>query len=142
MTKLDRLKKAISYLKGNDTIFNQKDIVEKMSVNKSSVSSALKGNEKYLTDSFLMKFCNTFNLINYNWLITGKGSMLVETLSSENDFPVLSKDGVSFSIKEVALFVVENIKHFMKVVIFSNLIEIKVKDKFIKILEDKLNKKE
>jgi len=141
MTKLDRLKKAISYLKGNETIFNQKDIVEKMHVNKSSVSSALKGNEKYLTNSFLIKFCNTFGSINYNWLITGKGKMLNSIAPSKNKLPMLSKDGVSFSIKEIALFVVDNFKYFMKVTIFSNLIELKVKDKFIQILKNKLNEK-
>ena len=141
MTKLNRLKKAISYLKGREIIFNQKDIVEKMGVNKSSVSSALRGNEKYLTNSFLIKFCNTFNCINYNWLITGKGNMLNNTSSlSKNKLPVLTKEGVSFSIKEVAIFVVDNFKYFMQIVVFSNLIELKVKDRHIEVLKEKLNK--
>ena len=75
MEKLKRIKEAIAYLKGIQIISFQKDIVKKMGVNKSSVSQALNGHEKYLTDSFIEKFASVFEL-NEEWLLTGEGKML------------------------------------------------------------------
>lgn len=75
-TKLDRLNIIIRYLKGEGIIKNQQDIVDILKSNKSSVSLALKGNEKYLTDSFLIKFNKAFNnVFNTDWLLTGLGDM-------------------------------------------------------------------
>lgn len=76
MNKLERLKKAVAHLKGRQIISTQNDIVIKMNGNKSNISSALNGKENYLTDGFLMKFCDAFTDINYNWLLTGEGQML------------------------------------------------------------------
>lgn len=77
MNKLERIQKAVAYLKGSQIITKQQDIVDKMEVNKSSVSLALKGNEKYLTDSFISKFAETFN-INPDWLLKGEGFLLMD----------------------------------------------------------------
>lgn len=74
MNKLDRIHKAIAYLKGKQIISKQQDIVEKMKVNKSSVSLALKGDERYLTDSFLIKFSEAFT-IDQDYLINGVGEL-------------------------------------------------------------------
>lgn len=86
MNRLERMQKAVAFLKGNQTISKQQDIVDKMEVHKSSVSLALKGNEKYLTDSFIIKFSQTFNL-NSDWLLTGKGSMITHGMLKE-DSPI------------------------------------------------------
>jgi hypothetical protein len=76
--KLNRLHEAIAYLKGKRIIKNQQDIVDEMGANKSVVSQALKGVDKYFTDNFLVKFCKAFLIINANWLIYGSGNMLNE----------------------------------------------------------------
>jgi hypothetical protein len=76
MKKLERLETAIAYLKGKRIIKSQQDIADAMEFNKSSVSQAIQGNEKYFTDSFLKKFCVSFSEINPDWLLTGKGDMI------------------------------------------------------------------
>lgn len=65
MDKLSTIKKAIAWLKANEVIVTQKDIAEQMGMHKSSISSALSGDEKYLTDSFVEKFKKAFP--EYNW---------------------------------------------------------------------------
>jgi hypothetical protein len=76
MEKLERLRTAIAYLKGKRIIKSQQDIANAMDFNKASVSQAMQGNERYFTDSFLKKFCVSFNEINPTWLLTGKGDMI------------------------------------------------------------------
>ncbi len=91
--KHNRLNECLTYLKRIRSIKIQKDIVDKMEMNKSTVSQALKGNERYLTDSFLEKFANTFNL-NPQYLIEGEGEMLKSlTTSSPKMHPTTKQQG-------------------------------------------------
>lgn len=69
--KVNRLNEAVAKLKGDMIISTQKDISIKMDMNVNTISQALKGNEKYLTDSFLKKFCLSFKTINEDWLLKG-----------------------------------------------------------------------
>jgi len=72
--KLDRLLEAIAYLKGKRKITTQKAMAEAMEYNKSTISMALKGDERYFTDSFIEKFCATYG-INKVWIDTGEGEI-------------------------------------------------------------------
>lgn len=74
--KKNRLEKAVAYLKGAQIIKNQKDISDTGIVSEESLTRALKGNEKYLTDNFLKKIAAKYGF-NKDWLLTGNGSMLV-----------------------------------------------------------------
>jgi hypothetical protein len=91
---LFRLKKAIAYLKGQQKIHNQQDIVNALGYNKSSVSQALNNRKNYLTEDFVKKFCKTFD-INHEWILFGIGNMLLENNPyKEADFysnPILSE---------------------------------------------------
>jgi phage repressor protein C with HTH and peptisase S24 domain len=69
-----RFKKAISHLKGEQIINTNQDVVNKMEINKSSMSLALKGDERYLTEKFITKFANIYGF-NKDWLWKGEGSM-------------------------------------------------------------------
>lgn len=73
----ERLEEAIAYLIGQRLVSTNLDIANKMTVHKSSVSSARNGNEKYLTPNFLKKFTETFPVISYSYLVNGNGRMLV-----------------------------------------------------------------
>ncbi|WP_311353977.1 hypothetical protein [Alloprevotella tannerae] len=68
----------------------QVEFAEKMKSSKTNVSSALKGDERVLTDRFLKRFYNAFieNLSQYSldWLLTGQGEMLVRDESEINVF--------------------------------------------------------
>lgn len=73
--KKNRLEKAVAYLKGAQIIKNQKDISDTGIVSEESLTRALKGNEKYLTDNFLKKIATKYGF-NSDWFLTGNGSML------------------------------------------------------------------
>ena len=49
--RLASIQAAVRYLKGQGIITKQQDIVDKTGYTKSTVSLALNGNEKYLTES-------------------------------------------------------------------------------------------
>lgn len=80
--KNERILKAIAYLKGKRIIKNQKDISDRGLIANSNLSRAVNGDAKYLTDNFLERFADEFNL-SKEWFLTGEGSML----SSERDTP-------------------------------------------------------
>ncbi len=68
---------AFNYLKGTGKVHTQQDVADKMEINKSSLSKATNGDDKYLTDSFLKRFNYSFgNMFNERWLINGEGEML------------------------------------------------------------------
>ena len=76
MSRVDRLNKAYNYLKYRGVISTQTDVAKAMNSTQPNISSALKGDEKVLTDSFLTRFSNSFEDISSSWLLTGEGSML------------------------------------------------------------------
>jgi hypothetical protein len=103
--KKDRLKEAINYLKFKGIINNNKDISNLNIISSSSLSRAIGGDEKYLTDSFLMKFCNQFQMFNVNWIKGEDFPMLKNTISSDNTYlsAVLSDDVIEDNDIEILL---------------------------------------
>ena len=86
-----RFKKAISYLKGEQIISTNQDVVNKMEINKSSMSLALKGDERYLTEKFITKFANLYHF-NKDWILKGEGTMrLNEVRGTKYTFEDLKK---------------------------------------------------
>lgn len=94
MTKKERLEKAFSFLRYEGIIKSQSDAAKKMGASRSSVSSALNGNELFLTDTFLMRFSNTFKQISIDWLLKEEGPMLTvePEFKSENTPQVIMSD--------------------------------------------------
>jgi hypothetical protein len=78
--KLKRVEKLIRFLIFNEKLNYssvQKGLTEKLKSEKSVISRALKGDEKYLTDNFIDKLNAVFdNEFDLEWLLTGKGEML------------------------------------------------------------------
>lgn len=76
-TKLQRFEIAVEYLKNRGMIHRQKDIAIAMNASPASISGALAGSEKNLTDRFLARFNQSFgNTFRDDWLINGAGEML------------------------------------------------------------------
>jgi hypothetical protein len=73
--RLLRLEKAIMYLRGTGKIKRDNEIISKIGYGKSSLSNILNGN-KNVSEKFTKKFCDTFNEIDFSWLLTGSGEML------------------------------------------------------------------
>ena len=79
MDRSERLKMAYEYLRFRGMVHTQKDLAEKMQATPPHVSSALKGDVRFLTDKFLQRFNHSFeDIFNLQWLILGEGNMLKE----------------------------------------------------------------
>lgn len=79
--KVLRLNKGFEYLRNIGMVHTQADVAKAMGASRPNVSSALKGDEKVLTDKFLKRFANAFDVLSQDWLLTGEGPMLASDLS-------------------------------------------------------------
>lgn len=85
MDKKERINAAFVYLKRNGVIKKQKDLAAALKSTPANVSYALSGNEKYLTDNFIVRFSIAFkHIFNIEWIIDGTGEMLRNEESSSN----------------------------------------------------------
>ena len=84
-----RLNEAYEYLHENCNIHNKKHFADAIEYAYPYVSSALNGNEKYLTDKFFKSICAKFSEISLAYLLTGEGELL---LSRENPSPTLQQE--------------------------------------------------
>ena len=93
MERVERFKKAYEYVRFKGLAKTQEDVAKKMRRQRTNVSSALNGSERYLTDAFLSDFCLTFNIFSLDWLLTGEGSMLKdgEPAESTNETQLLKE---------------------------------------------------
>lgn len=77
MEKVERINMAFQYLRGTGKIHSQKDLAIAMQTTPPNISSALKGDERVLTNKFLHRFNAAFDdIFNLEWLIDGDGKML------------------------------------------------------------------
>lgn len=67
-----RLNKGFEYLRNIGMVHTQADVAKAMGASRPNVSSALKGDEKVLTDKFLKRFANAFDVLSQDWLLTGE----------------------------------------------------------------------
>lgn len=101
MERKERLQKAINYLRLNGIVSSQVDTANKMGASEATVSNALKGNDKYLTDKFLKRFNGAFGgLFNLDWLLDEEGEMLNKSTRSEFDSDTLNLDSIKASVSD------------------------------------------
>ncbi len=100
------------------------EVSKSTGISESTISRMLNKNSKpnIKNRQILAKYFN----VSEQYLINGVKS---------NPTTVLTKDGVAFSITEVSLFVVNNFDEFLKEKIFSNAVELKIKEKIIENLK-------
>lgn len=115
MSKLDRFKKSVEYLKNKGIIRSQSDIARKMEVYPQPISKAYNGDERYLTDSFLNRYCSAFgDIFNIEWLLTGNGEMLSpdpkpqSVVNSQNT--VQNNSSLSFGNTDIEKELIEQLK--------------------------------
>lgn len=101
MSNKKTINDAYNHLRSKGIVHTQQDVAEKMKSPKSNISRAFSGDEKYLTNSFLIRFNKTFDeIFNIDWLLTGEGSML----NTEKDFSNISGNiiaGNNHTVREV-----------------------------------------
>ena len=104
MEKQERLRAAYEYLRSRGKVHTQKDVASAMKATRQNVSSALKGKERFLTDSFLRRFNIAFGEpFNTDWLISGEGEMLStpSILPSEKEPEQQEPQGVAEMLKVI-----------------------------------------
>ena len=97
--RMERLKKAVAYLISIERVSQksiQKDIAEQMGYNnKVTISNALNGNIRYLTESFINRFSDTFeNIFNLTWLLEGEGEMLTKLHQEQENITEITLDDI------------------------------------------------
>lgn len=75
-TKSERLKQVFDYLVFRGMLKKRYEFAEQINFDKTNLSSALNGNEKYLSDSLFDKILDNYPFFNREWLLYGEGEML------------------------------------------------------------------
>lgn len=76
MERNERLQAAFNHLRMKGILKSQKELANALGATAPHISSALGGDEKYLTDNLLIRFQSKFNQFNLEWLMNGVGEML------------------------------------------------------------------
>lgn len=85
-TKQQRLRQVYDHLRAHYGVHTQIDFAEAVHVTRPALSSAMNGNESYLTQNLFQKICAAYpGVFNLGYLLTGEGSLLTdqETVVSE-----------------------------------------------------------
>ena len=87
MTRVEIIKKAFDYLVFKGDVTTRADFADAISYNRTNLSSAMNGNEKYLSDSLMGKIAQAFPVFDKNWLLTGEGAMLKVPAATMSPYP-------------------------------------------------------
>ena len=76
-TKQERLKEVYDHLRAYHGIHTQVDFAEAVRITRPALSSAMNGNEAYLTKNLFQKICAAYpGVFDLDYLLTGKGTLL------------------------------------------------------------------
>ncbi len=76
-SKQERLKEVYNHLRSYFGIHTQIDFAEAIRITRPALSSAMNGNEAYLTNNLFQKICAAFpGVFDLDYLLTGKGELL------------------------------------------------------------------
>lgn len=85
-SKQERLKEVYAHLRAHHGIHTQLELAEVIHVTRPALSSAMNGNEAYLTKNLFQKICAAFpGVFNLNYLLTGDGDLLTLEEEAHNE---------------------------------------------------------
>ena len=103
LSKKDRINMVFASLKENGEIHNQADLAKAIGASEATISKALKGEEKSLTDNLFKRISKRFVKYSLDWMVNGIGSMLcgcsADDPSLYADTPSAPIDGVSTDLQ-------------------------------------------
>lgn len=80
-----RLNEVYEHLRKYNGIHTKGGFADTIKYARAYISSALNGNEKYLTDKLFENICETYpGVFNLNYLLTGKGALLADSIAHED----------------------------------------------------------
>lgn len=97
LSKKDRINMVFASLKENGEIHNQADLAKAIGASEATISKALKGEEKSLTDNLFKRISKRFVKYSLDWMVNGIGSMLNGCGCTSPDDPSLYADTPSAS---------------------------------------------
>lgn len=99
-SKQERLKEVYNHLRSYFGIHTQIDFAEAIHITRPALSSAMNGNEAYLTKNLFQKICAAFpGVFNLDYLLTGEGNLLTVDDTKKADSP--STDEMTANILEL-----------------------------------------
>lgn len=112
---------------------NQSQLSRVTGVNVSVVYNITRGDTKTMSNKTAYKINAKFPEYSYAWL---KSEEIGFDIAQTNKQTVtLTKNGVAFSKEEVAYHVATNEEEYMKIKVFSNVVEKKVVERILKIIK-------
>ena len=146
-----RLNEVYEHLHNYCGVHTKGDFADKIDYARAYISSALNGNEKYLTDKLFTKICEVYPFFNLNYLLNGEGKLLksdqafldferelksAQGIIDRFDAPSEKPQAIDYSfLIEKA---VEKATAYADKTIASLEARIKDKDKYIELLEKRI----
>ena len=85
-SKQERLKEVYNHLRSYFGIHTQIDFAESIHITRPALSSAMNGNEAYLTKNLFQKICAAYpGVFNLDYLLTGEGDLLTVEEDARNN---------------------------------------------------------
>ena len=111
--RVKRLNDAIKYLISFGMIDGKspsKSIATTMNRNSTNISSAVRGDKRYLNRKFVRDFCATYkNVISDDWLWDGTGDMLASSPKHNTSNTAISEDSLMMLSREELVFLVKQL---------------------------------
>ena len=146
MARKDRLKEVYKYVRSHYPIHTQVEFAKSLKYNRAYISSAMNGNEKYLTDSLFKNICDCYpGVFNLEYLLTGKGILItpeedakmeMQRIDHEQANPIIDVNSFIDKAVEIAVSAKNETINVLKSQMADLRIQLVEKDKTI---EDKNN---
>jgi GTP-dependent phosphoenolpyruvate carboxykinase len=84
-TRSNKLNEVYDYLRSLGKIHTKKEFAEQIEFDRTNLSSAFNGTERYLTDGLFKKICEKYpDIFNVDYFLKDKGEMLKENYQDNN----------------------------------------------------------
>lgn len=107
MSRKDRLNEVYEYVRSHYPVHTKNDFADKIKYHRTYISSAMHGNEKYLTDKLFMNICEAYpDVFNLEYLLNGTGSLLTireEVTNEEIEKQINPPQQSSYADKLIAM---------------------------------------
>ena len=92
MSRKERLNEVYEYVRSHFNVHTQSGFADIIRYNRAYISSAMNGNNKYLTDKLFTKICEAYpGVFNLDYLLDGDGSLLMtDTAPMTEHQPVIN----------------------------------------------------
>jgi hypothetical protein len=83
--KVEKLNEAYKYLRSLGKIHTKKEFANEIEIDKTNMSSAFRGDDRYLTNNLFKKICYKYpDLFNIEYFLKDKGEM-IKTIINQNN---------------------------------------------------------